>query len=106
MLSKQDIYRLLDEENIWHEITEHPAAYSMADLAAMPLPYPSADAKTSSSGTTTNATIILSPSAATGGSTCGNSAANTERSGSPSHRKAICWIFSGCIPAPSHRWGF
>lgn len=45
MLNKQDIYRLLDEEHIWHEITEHPAAYNMADLAAMPLPYPSADAK-------------------------------------------------------------
>ena len=45
MLNKQDIYRLLDEERIWHEITEHPAAYNMADLAAMPLPYPSADAK-------------------------------------------------------------
>ena len=45
MLNKQDIYRLLDEESIWHEITEHPAAYNMADLAAIPLPYPSADAK-------------------------------------------------------------
>ena len=28
MLNKQDIYRLLDEENVWHEITEHPAAYN------------------------------------------------------------------------------
>ena len=45
MLNKQAIYRLLDEESIWHEITEHPAAYNMADLAAIPLPYPSADAK-------------------------------------------------------------
>ena len=45
MLNKQDIYRLLDEESIWHEITGHPAAYNMADLAAIPLPYPSADAK-------------------------------------------------------------
>ena len=45
MLNKQAIYRLLDEESIWHEITGHPAAYNMADLAAIPLPYPSADAK-------------------------------------------------------------
>ena len=45
MVGKEDIYRLLQEEGIWHEITEHPAVYNMAELAQVDLPYPEADAK-------------------------------------------------------------
>lgn len=44
-MDKRDIYRLLQEEGIRHEITEHPAVYSMAESSAVALPYPEADAK-------------------------------------------------------------
>lgn len=44
-MNKQEIYRLLEREHIAVEITEHAAAYNMAELAAIDLPYPSADAK-------------------------------------------------------------
>ena len=42
---KEDIYRMLREEEIWHEITEHPAVYNMEEMAQIQLPYPEADAK-------------------------------------------------------------
>ena len=38
-------YRMLREEEIWHEITEHPAVYNMEEMAQIQLPYPEADAK-------------------------------------------------------------
>ena len=41
-MNKQEIYALLDEKNIWHEVTEHKAVYNMAEIQ---LPYPEADAK-------------------------------------------------------------
>ena len=44
-MNKQEIYALLDERNIWHEVTEHKAVYNMAEVAEIPLPYPEADAK-------------------------------------------------------------
>ena len=44
-MNKQEIYDYLQENSIWHEITEHKAVYNMADLAEVPCPYPEADAK-------------------------------------------------------------
>jgi len=44
-MNKQEIYALLDEKRIWHEITEHEAVYNMAEVALIPLPYPEANAK-------------------------------------------------------------
>lgn len=44
-MNKQEIYALLDEKNIWHEVTEHKAVYNMAEVAEIQLPYPEADAK-------------------------------------------------------------
>lgn len=45
MVGKEEIYQLLREKGIWHEITEHPAVYNMAEMAQVDLPYPEADAK-------------------------------------------------------------
>lgn len=42
---KDEIYRYLDENSIWHEITEHKAVYNMAEVAELEMPYPEADAK-------------------------------------------------------------
>ena len=44
-MNKQQIYDYLQENSIWHEITEHKAVYNMAELAEGPCPYPEADAK-------------------------------------------------------------
>ena len=44
-MNKQQIYDYLQENSIWHEITEHKAVYNMAELAGVPCPYPEADAK-------------------------------------------------------------
>lgn len=44
-MQKEDIYSYLDRRNIWHEITEHEAVYSMGELCSVALPYPDADAK-------------------------------------------------------------
>ena len=44
-MNKQQIYDYLQENSIWHEITEHKAVYKMAELAEVPCPYPEADAK-------------------------------------------------------------
>ncbi len=44
-MNKQQIYDYLQENSIWHEITEHNAVYNMAELAEVPCPYPEADAK-------------------------------------------------------------
>ena len=45
MMKKQDIYDLLDERNMWHIITEHPALWSMSDVCDVEFPYPECDAK-------------------------------------------------------------
>lgn len=44
-MTKQDVYDFLDKNQIWHEITEHPAVYNMEELARVELPYPDRDAK-------------------------------------------------------------
>ena len=44
-MNKQQIYDYLQENSIWHEITEHKAVYNLAELAEVPCPYPEADAK-------------------------------------------------------------
>lgn len=44
-MKKDDIYNLLKEKELWHEITEHQAVYNMEELSEVDLPYPEADAK-------------------------------------------------------------
>ena len=44
-MNKQEIYDLLIQQNIWHEITEHKAVFNMAELADIEIPYPEYDAK-------------------------------------------------------------
>lgn len=44
-MNKQDVYAFLDNAGIWHEITEHPAVFTMGELTDVVLPYPDADAK-------------------------------------------------------------
>ena len=42
---KQEICRLLSENGVWHEITEHKAVYNMDEVADIDLPYPEAECK-------------------------------------------------------------
>lgn len=44
-MDKQAIYDYLTGKKIRHEITEHRAVFNMAELAAIDIPYPEADAK-------------------------------------------------------------
>ena len=44
-MNKQDIYDLLKQRGIWHEITEHIAVFNMEEVAQIELPYPEAEAK-------------------------------------------------------------
>ena len=44
-MNKQEIYSLLKEKALWHEITEHKAVFNMAELYQIETPYPAADAK-------------------------------------------------------------
>lgn len=44
-MKKQDIYNFLKGKNIWHEITEHEALFSMNEISNVKLPYPDQDAK-------------------------------------------------------------
>ena len=44
-MNKSAIYALLKQRHLWHEITEHPAVYNMAEVTAVKLPYPEAEAK-------------------------------------------------------------
>ena len=44
-MNKQEIYKFLNDKNIWHEITEHKAVFNMAELSEIDIPYPEADAK-------------------------------------------------------------
>lgn len=44
-MNKAEIYELLKSRGIWHEITEHPAVYNMAEMSLVEIPYPEADAK-------------------------------------------------------------
>ncbi|MCR4781339.1 MAG: prolyl-tRNA synthetase associated domain-containing protein [Lachnospiraceae bacterium] len=44
-MTKQEVYDYLDENNLWHEITEHKAVLCMEDLEDIDLPHPEANAK-------------------------------------------------------------
>lgn len=44
-MNKKETYDFLNSHGICYEITEHKAVYNMAELAAIELPYPEADAK-------------------------------------------------------------
>lgn len=44
-MNKQELYDFLKNKNIAFEITDHPAVYTMADLADIEIPYPDGDAK-------------------------------------------------------------
>ena len=44
-MNKQEIYNLLKDKGIWHEITEHMAVFNMEEVAQIELPYPEAEAK-------------------------------------------------------------
>ena len=44
-MNKSEVYNYLNGRNIWYEITEHEAVYHMAEISAVMLPYPEADAK-------------------------------------------------------------
>lgn len=45
-MNKHEIYALLEQSGYRHEITEHPAVYTMEDVAALALAHPEAEAKT------------------------------------------------------------
>lgn len=44
-MNKKEIYALLKSRDIWHEITEHQAVFTMEEAAKINLPYPDAEAK-------------------------------------------------------------
>lgn len=44
-MNKQEIYEYMKSKNIWHEITEHEALFSMKEASKVELPYPECGAK-------------------------------------------------------------
>lgn len=44
-MNKEMIYDYLNKRNIWYELTEHEAVYTMDDLSKLDIPYPDSDAK-------------------------------------------------------------
>lgn len=44
-MGQDDVLAYLDQKNIWHEVTEHKALFSMDSISDVELPYPEADAK-------------------------------------------------------------
>ena len=44
-MTKHEIYKFLADHNVDFEVTEHGAVFNMAELEAIELPYPDADAK-------------------------------------------------------------
>lgn len=44
-MDKQEIYDFLKKRNIWYEITEHKAVFSMKELSEIEVPYSEYDAK-------------------------------------------------------------
>lgn len=44
-MNKQEILNYVDELNIWHELTEHEAVFTMDEAISVELPYPECDAK-------------------------------------------------------------
>lgn len=44
-MNKESIYKYLNDKNMWYEITEHKAVYTMEELSKIDIPYPESDAK-------------------------------------------------------------
>ena len=44
-MDKKQIYEYIKNKQIWYEITEHKAVYSMSEISEVEIPYPEADAK-------------------------------------------------------------
>ena len=44
-MNKQETYDFIKSKNIWYEITEHKAVFSMAELSEIEMPYQEYDAK-------------------------------------------------------------
>lgn len=44
-MTKEETYQYLTDHNVEYEVTEHGAVFNMAELEAIKLPYPDADAK-------------------------------------------------------------
>lgn len=44
-MNKEQIYEYIKTKQIWYEITEHKAVYSMSEISEVEIPYPEADAK-------------------------------------------------------------
>ena len=44
-MNKQEVYDFIKSKNIWYEITEHEAVFSMEELGNVEIPYPEYDAK-------------------------------------------------------------
>lgn len=44
-MNKQEVYEFLKNKNIWYEITEHEAVYSMSEVPNVEIPYPESEAK-------------------------------------------------------------
>lgn len=44
-MTKEEIYKYLDDNNIWYEITNHKAVYNMEELKDITFPYQNADGK-------------------------------------------------------------
>ena len=44
-MNKQEIYEFIKNKNMWHEITEHEAVFTMEELSQIEMPYPGMDAK-------------------------------------------------------------
>lgn len=44
-MNKEQIYEYIKTKQIWYEITEHKAVYSMSEISEVEIPYPESDAK-------------------------------------------------------------
>lgn len=44
-MNKQEVYEFLKNKNIWYEITEHEAVYSMSEVPNVEIPYSESEAK-------------------------------------------------------------
>ena len=44
-MNKEDIYNFIKSRNIWYDVSNHKAVYSMEDLKDVTLPYPEGNAK-------------------------------------------------------------
>ena len=44
-MNKQEIFDFVDKQEIWHEVTEHGAAFTMEEALNIEMPYPDREAK-------------------------------------------------------------